>query len=82
VIRNGREFFNRLIYGPISSFRVNAGDRPEFSLYLPGHGGNLKLGFATPRGAKWAAHADEVIACYFPGRMIYEIRDGLLRRGS
>ena len=27
VIRNGREYFNRPIYGPISSFRVDAGDR-------------------------------------------------------
>jgi hypothetical protein len=78
VIRNGGEFFNRPLYGPISSFRVDAGDRPEFSLYLPGHGGNLKVGFAGPAGSKWAAEAAEVVARYRPGRMIYEIRDPLL----
>ena len=55
VIRNGKEFFNRPIYGPSSKtqsgdFRVDAGDLPEFSLYLPGHGGNLKLGIIGAGG--------------------------------
>jgi hypothetical protein len=88
VIRNGKEFFNRPLYGVSSptqngDFRVDAGDLPEFSLYLPGHGGNLKLGFiaADGRGSKWGAEADEVVARYRPGRMIYEIRDGLLGKG-
>jgi len=88
VIRNGSEFFNRPIYGVSSAtelgdFRVDTGDLPEFSLYLPGHGGNLKLGFigATGAGSKWAVSADEVVARYRPGRMIYEIRDPLLGRG-
>jgi Domain of unknown function (DUF4450) len=86
VIRNGREFFNRPIYGVSSAtqsgdFRVDAGDLPEFSLYLPGHGGNLKLGFIGAAGSKWAANADEVVARYRPGRMIYEIRDALLGNG-
>jgi len=82
VIRNGREFFNRPIYGPISSFRVDAGDLPEFSLYLPGHGGNLKLGILAGSASKWCAVADEVVARYRPGRMIYEIRDALLGHGK
>jgi hypothetical protein len=88
VIRNGKEFFNRPIYGvstPTQSgdFRVDAGDLPEFSMYLPGHGGNLKLGIigADGNGSKWGADADEVVARYRPGRMIYEIRDGLLGKG-
>ena len=88
VIRNGKEFFNRPIYGvstptQVGDFRVDAGDLPEFSLYLPGHGGNLKLGFigAGSTGSKWAAEADEVVASYRPGRMIYEIRDALLGKG-
>jgi hypothetical protein len=46
VIRNGKEFFNRPLYST-SAFRVDAGDLPEFSLYLPGHGGNLKLGIVV-----------------------------------
>jgi len=57
VIRNGGEYFNRPIYGPNNDFRVDAGDLPEFSLYLPGHGGNLKLGFIAASGAKCAAQA-------------------------
>src|SRR5208283_867688 len=88
VIRNGAELFNRPLYAPCSTtqtadFRVDASDLPEFSLYLPGHGGNLKLGFISASGAasKWAAVADEVIARYRPGRMIYEIRDSLLGKG-
>jgi hypothetical protein len=88
VIRNGKEFFNRPIYGASTptqtgDFRVDAGDLPEFSLYLPGHGGNLKLGIidAGDAASKWAATADEVVARYRPGRMIYEIRDALLGKG-
>ena len=89
VIRNGGEFFNRPLYAPCSTtqtadFRVDASDVPEFSLYLPGHGGNLKLGFISASGgaSKWAAVADEVVARYRPGRMIYELRDSLLGTGS
>ncbi len=82
VIRNGGEFFNRPVYGPISSFRLDAGDLPEFSLYLPGHGGNLKLGIRAGSASKWCAAADDVVARYRPGRMIYEIRDGLLGKGT
>src|ERR1035437_10176923 len=88
VIRNGKEFFNRPVYGvstptQVGDFRVDAGDLPEFSMYLPGHGGNLKLGFigADGKASKWAAQADEVIARYRPGRMIYDILDALLGKG-
>jgi hypothetical protein len=82
VIRNGGEFFNRPLYGPNIAFRVDAGDLPEFSLYLPGHGGNLRLGVSAAGGSKWLAQAAEVVARYRPGRMIYEIRDPLLAQGS
>jgi hypothetical protein len=89
VIRNGKEFFNRPIYGVSSptqagDFRVDAGDLPEFSMYLPGHGGNLKLGLIEAEGktSKWAADAEEVVARYRPGRMIYEIRDSLIGKGT
>src|ERR1039458_9915906 len=81
VIRNGGEFFNCPLYGPNLNFRVDAGDLPEFSLYLPGHGGNLKLGLSAAGGSKWLAQAAEVIARYRPGRMIYEVRDPLLAQG-
>ncbi|MBN1359966.1 MAG: DUF4450 domain-containing protein [Sedimentisphaerales bacterium] len=94
VIENSREFFNRPLYaydsppvgeegqressGRSRGFRVDAGDMPEFSLYLPGRGGNLRLGLRTSEGAKWLFDAQQVIARYRPGSMLYEIRDPLL----
>ncbi|MHB1023954.1 MAG: DUF4450 domain-containing protein [Acidobacteriaceae bacterium] len=80
LIRNGKEYFNRPLYGPNNPFRVDAGDRPEFSLYLPGHGGNLRLGFANNSDARWLHEAAEITAIYQPGRMIYRVSDPLLDR--
>lgn len=82
LIRNGKQLFNRPIYGPNNAFRVDAGDLPQFSLYLPGHGGNLRLGLSTSTESKWLFQADDVVARYRPGRMLYEIRDPLLKNGS
>lgn len=82
LIRNGKQFFNRPLYGPNNPFRVDAGDLPEFSLYLPGHGGNLRLGILAPGASRWLFAAAEVVARYRPGRMLYEIRDPLLGSGS
>lgn len=78
VIRNGREFFNRPLYGPNIPFRVDGGDLPEFSLYLPGHGGNLRLGIASGREAKWLHACESVVMRYVEGRLEYEIADPLL----
>ncbi|HEY0945316.1 MAG TPA: DUF4450 domain-containing protein [Opitutaceae bacterium] len=78
VIENGAEFFNRPLYGGNTAFRVDAGDRPEFALYLPGRGGNLRLGLRTPAGTKWLHEAAQVTTRYRPGSMHYEIRDPLL----
>lgn len=61
VIENGTEFFNRPLYGNHTAFRVDAGDKPEFSLYLPGRDGNLRLAVrhrrfrVSPTGADSAA---------------------------
>ncbi len=81
-IRNGREFFNRPLYGPNNAFRIDGGDLPEFSLYLPGHGGNLRIGFARPSGSKWLFEAEEVLTRYISGQLLYSIRDPLLGKGS
>src|ERR1017187_4334576 len=78
VITNGLEFFNRPLYGGNTAFRVDAGDKPEFSLYLPGRGGNLRLGIKTRAGVKWLNDAQKIIARYQPGAMTYEIQDALL----
>jgi len=81
VIENGPEFFNRPLYGGNTAFRVDAGDRPEFALYLPGRGGNLRFGIRTAAGAKWMHEASFIRACYRPGEMLYDIRDPLLGAG-
>jgi hypothetical protein len=82
VIENGAEFFNRPLYGGNTAFRIDAGDRPEFTLYLPGRGGNLRLGLRAAAGAKWLHEAARVSARYRPGEMFYEIRDPLLGGGG
>lgn len=78
VIEKGQESFNRPLYGGNTAFRVDAGDRPELSLYLPGHGGNVRFGFKTESAAKWLFEADKVISRYRAGSMVYEIHDAAL----
>ncbi|HSV16725.1 MAG TPA: DUF4450 domain-containing protein, partial [Tepidisphaeraceae bacterium] len=79
VIENGQEFFNRPLYGRNTAARVDAGDKPEFTIYLPGRGGNLRLGVRSPaRKSKWLFDAARVITRYRPGMMLYEIHDPLL----
>jgi hypothetical protein len=82
VVTNGPEFFNRPLYCANSGFRIDGGDKPEFSLYLPGRGGNLRLGLKTAAGVKWLNDADQIIARYRPGSLLYQIRDPLLETGK
>ena len=67
VITNGAEFFNRPLYCLNSAFRIDGGDKPEFSLYLPGRGGNLRFGIKTANGTKWLNDADKIVTRYRPG---------------
>jgi len=82
VITNGAEFFNRPLYCLNSAFRIDGGDKPEFSLYLPGRGGNLRLGIKTRAGVKWLNDADHIVARYHSGSMVYAIHDPLLGDGE
>ena len=82
VITNGAEFFNRPLYGLNSAFRADGGDQPELSLYLPGRGGNLRFGIKTAAGVKWLNDAQQIVARYRPGSLLYEIRDPLLGAGE
>jgi hypothetical protein len=82
VITNGAEFFNRPLYSMNSGFRIDGGDRPEFSLYLPGRGGNLRLGIKTSAGVKWLNDAQQIVTRYRPGSLLYAIRDPLLGDGE
>ncbi len=78
VITNGAEFFNRPLYCENSGFRIDCGDKPEFSIYAPGRGGNWRPGIQTGAQIKWLNNADKIVARYRPGSMIYEIHDSLL----
>lgn len=82
VITNGPEFFNRPLYCDNSAFRVDAGDKPEFSLYVPGRGGNFRPGIQTTTGIKWLNDASQIVTRYHAGSMIYEIRDPWLGAGT
>jgi Domain of unknown function (DUF4450) len=78
VIENGSEYFNRSLYGGDTAFRIDGGDKPEFSLYLPGRGGNLRLGIAANGGAIWLSSCSTIKTRYRPGELLYELRDPFL----
>ncbi len=82
VIVNGTERFNRPLYGGASAFRADAGDRPEFSLYLPGRGGVLRFALRTAEGWKWLTDTAQITARYRDGTMVHEIRDPELGDGT
>jgi hypothetical protein len=75
VIEDGTEFFNRSLYGGNTAFRVDGGDKPEFLMYLPGRGGNLRLGIRSGSSAKWLKDASHVVTRYRPGELIYSVKD-------
>lgn len=62
VTVNGPARFNRALYGAHSGFRMECSDIPEFGIYLPRMGGNMR--FTLPEG--------DCTARYIPGKMIYE----------
>ena len=78
TIVNGTHRFNRALYGTNTAARVEAGDLPEFALYMPGMGGNLSF-FFKDRPLKTAQY---IKATYHPGSMTYDIRDPLLGPGT
>ncbi len=82
VITNGAELFNRPLYSMNSGFRIDGGDKPEFSLYLPGRGGNLRLGIKTSAGVKWLNDARQIVTRYRPDSLLYAIHDPLLAGGE
>ncbi|MGH2645837.1 MAG: DUF4450 domain-containing protein, partial [Chitinophagaceae bacterium] len=77
VITNGNEKYNRALYGTHDAFRIQAGDLPEFALYMPGTGGDMKLGIITSDGTKWFNDFDSITARYRPGMMLYRLKDKL-----
>lgn len=81
VLANGKMRFNRALYGANTAFRVEAGDLPEFAMYMPGMGGNFKFGLIAGNKSKWIIDADSIKTIYRPGSMLYQIKDPLLGNG-
>ena len=82
VLKNGTRKFNRALYGSNTGFRVEAGDLPEFALYMPGMGGNFKLGFQKGDESKWITEAKIIDTRYTLGIMYYKIQDPILGNGE
>ena len=82
VLVKGTRKFNRALYGTNTAFRVEAGDRPEFALYMPGMGGNLQ--FVLQSGDKMIRFDDLTLADvrYASGSMVYTINDNVLGGGQ
>ncbi len=82
LLVNGKYRFNRALYGDNRASRVEAGDLPEFALYLPGMGGNLQFIIQKGNSIKKLIDADKIETRYRPGSMLYEIKDPVLGNGS
>ncbi len=81
VLHSGSKKFNRALYGTNTGFRVETGDLPEFAMYMPGMGGNCKIGITVDGKSKWITEAANIKTVYRPGSMIYEIKDPVLNNG-
>jgi hypothetical protein len=77
-----KQKFNRALYGGNTAFRVEAGDFPEFALYLPGMGGNCKIGIINDKQSKWISEAKTIQTVYQDGAMKYEIQDEILGKAT
>lgn len=82
VITNGNRRFTRALYGTNTAFRAEAGDLPEFALYMPGMGGNIKFGLISNDKSKWLINTDKITARYRAGSMLYDIEDVMLGKGK
>lgn len=82
VLKNGTRKFNRALYGSNTGFRVESGDLPEFAMYMPGMGGNFKLGIVNGKESKWITEASKIDTRYILGTMKYVIEDALLGNGK
>ncbi|WP_433812377.1 DUF4450 domain-containing protein [Flavobacterium johnsoniae] len=82
VLKNGTRKFNRALYGSNTGFRVETGDLPEFAIYMPGMGGNFKLGLTNGKESKWITEATKIDTRYVLGIMQYTIEDPILEESK
>src|SRR5690606_20885396 len=81
LLVNGKYRFNRALYGNHKASRVEAGDLPEFALYMPGMAGNLQFVIENGGSFKKLIDAEHIETRYRPGSMIYQIQDALIGNG-
>lgn len=81
LLVEGTYRFNRALYGNNKASRVEAGDLPEFALYMPGMAGNLQFVIKGANRYKKLIDADKIETRYRPGAMVYAIRDELFGNG-
>ncbi len=81
LLVKGRYRFNRALYGNNLASRVEAGDLPEFALYMPGMAGNLQFVLSNKQLRKKMIDADHIETRYRPGAMYYRIKDALIGKG-
>jgi len=82
VIVNGKNKFNRALYGSHSGFRLETGDVPEFALYLPRMGGNLSFALSNGKDTIPLNNTYYIESRYRPGTRLYTIKDPLLKEGK
>jgi len=82
VIVNGKNRFNRALYGTNNAFRIETGDMPEFGLFMPNMGGNIQMGIVSGSKSLWLNDAEYIQSIYRAGSRIYEIKDPILGTGK
>lgn len=75
VIVNGKNKFNRALYGTHTGFRVETGDVPEFALYLPRMGGNLSFSLGNKKKEINLNDFAKIKSIYNAGSRVYELED-------
>ncbi|MGV3766927.1 MAG: DUF4450 domain-containing protein [Chitinophagaceae bacterium] len=79
---SGERKFNRALYGTNTGFRVETSDLPEFALYMPGMGGNLRFFLRNGNRSKPLTKAGNIQTIYSPGSMEYIVKDELFGSGQ
>lgn len=82
LLVNGKYRFNRALYGNHKPSRVEAGDLPEFALYMPGMAGNLQFVLESNGKFKKLIDAAHIETRYRSGSMLYQIQDPLIGSGQ
>lgn len=82
VIINGERKFNKALYGTNTAFRVEAGDKPEFGLFMPNMGGNISFRLFNGERSISLNDCSFIRSIYRSGSYLYEIKDDLLGNGQ